>query len=41
MTTERPYRHAMPVDVALDELHDSAGTQFDPQVVIALERVLR
>ena len=41
MTTERPYRHAMPVDVALDELNDSAGTQFDPQVVIALERVLR
>ena len=41
MTTERPYRHAMPVDVALDELHDSAGTQFDPQVVSALERVLR
>ena len=41
MTTERPYRHAMPVDVALEELHDSAGTQFDPHVVSALEHVLR
>jgi HD-GYP domain-containing protein (c-di-GMP phosphodiesterase class II) len=41
MTTDRPYRHAMPVDVALQELHDSAGTQFDPSVVSALEHVLR
>ena len=41
MTTDRPYRHAMPIDVALEELHDSEGTQFDPQVVSALERVLR
>jgi len=41
MTTERPYRNAMPIDVALDELHESAGTQFDPRVVSALEHVLR
>ena len=40
MTTDRPYRDAMPVDVALEELHDSAGTQFDPRVVSALDRVL-
>jgi HD-GYP domain-containing protein (c-di-GMP phosphodiesterase class II) len=40
MTTDRPYRGAMPVDAALEELHDSAGTQFDPKVVSALERVL-
>ena len=31
MTTDRPYRPAMPLDAALEELHDSAGTQFDPQ----------
>ena len=40
MTTDRPYRPAMPIDAALEELHDSAGTQFDPRVVRALEHVL-
>jgi HD-GYP domain-containing protein (c-di-GMP phosphodiesterase class II) len=40
MTTDRPYRAAMPIDAALEELHDGAGTQFDPQVVSALERVV-
>jgi HD-GYP domain-containing protein (c-di-GMP phosphodiesterase class II) len=41
MTTERPYSRAMPIDAALEELHESAGTQFDPRVVSALEHVLR
>jgi HD-GYP domain-containing protein (c-di-GMP phosphodiesterase class II) len=40
MTTDRPYRAAMRIDEALQELHDRAGTQFDPQVVSALERIL-
>jgi HD-GYP domain-containing protein (c-di-GMP phosphodiesterase class II) len=40
MTTDRPYRVAMPVDAALEELRGCAGTQFDPQVVQALQRVL-
>jgi len=40
MTTDRPYRTAMRVDEALEELRDCAGTQFDPQVVSALERIL-
>jgi HD-GYP domain-containing protein (c-di-GMP phosphodiesterase class II) len=40
MTTDRPYHAAMPVDDALVELRDRAGTQFDPQVVTALERIL-
>jgi len=31
----------MRVDEALGELRDSAGTQFDPQVVSALERILK
>jgi HD-GYP domain-containing protein (c-di-GMP phosphodiesterase class II) len=30
----------MPIEVALGRLHDSDGTQFDPQVVSALEHVL-
>jgi HD-GYP domain-containing protein (c-di-GMP phosphodiesterase class II) len=40
MTTDRPYRPAMPIEAALVELRERAGTQFDPQVVSALERVL-
>jgi HD-GYP domain-containing protein (c-di-GMP phosphodiesterase class II) len=40
MTTDRPYRAAMPVDEALQEMRDRAGTQFDPHIVSALERVL-
>lgn len=33
MTTNRPYRRAKPVDVAVAELRRCAGTQFDPVVV--------
>jgi HD-GYP domain-containing protein (c-di-GMP phosphodiesterase class II) len=39
MTTNRPYRPAMPVEDALAELRACAGTQFDPEVVAALEAV--
>jgi two-component system cell cycle response regulator len=39
MTTGRPYRTAMSVEGALDELHRCAGTQFDPMVVEAFARV--
>ena len=40
MTTNRSYRAAMPVEVALAELHSCAGTQFDPDVVTALAAVV-
>jgi putative nucleotidyltransferase with HDIG domain len=40
MTTDRSYRRAMSISAALTELIDCAGTQFDPQVVEALARVL-
>jgi HD-GYP domain-containing protein (c-di-GMP phosphodiesterase class II) len=40
MTTHRSYRTAMSVEVALDELRDGAGSQFDPEVVRSLLRVL-
>jgi HD-GYP domain-containing protein (c-di-GMP phosphodiesterase class II) len=33
MTTDRPYRTALPIDEALSELARHAGTQFDPRVV--------
>src|SRR4051812_39664913 len=41
MTTDRPYRGAMPVEHAMTELRACAGTQFDPAVVEAVERVAR
>jgi HD-GYP domain-containing protein (c-di-GMP phosphodiesterase class II) len=40
MTTNRVYRAGMASDEALQELRRCAGTQFDPQVVQALERVV-
>ena len=36
MTSDRPYRTALPHEVALAELRRHAGTQFDPTVVEAL-----
>jgi HD-GYP domain-containing protein (c-di-GMP phosphodiesterase class II) len=35
MTSERPYRHALPLDEAVDEIRDGAGSQFDPECVKA------
>lgn len=40
MTTDRPYRDALASDVALDELRKHAGTQFDPEVVRVLTKVV-
>ncbi len=36
MTSDRPYRAAMPRERAVDELRRNAGSQFDPAVVAAL-----
>lgn len=33
MTNDRPYRRALPVERALQELRDGAGSQFDPELV--------
>ena len=41
MTSSRVYRAALPVEVALAELEAGAGTQFDPEVVEALVRLVR
>jgi len=40
MTTDRPYRRAMTMDGALQELRENSGTQFEPRVVESLERVV-
>ena len=38
MTSDRPYRKALPHEVALIELQRGAGAQFDPAVVAAFAR---
>lgn len=35
MTSDRPYRRALPLERALEEIREGAGTQFDPAVVRA------
>jgi HD-GYP domain-containing protein (c-di-GMP phosphodiesterase class II) len=39
MTSDRPYRSALPEEVALAELRRLAGIQFDPRVVAAFEQI--
>ena len=39
MTSCRPYRKAMPVELALEELNRNAGTQFDPEVVAIFNKI--
>ncbi|MPZ99925.1 MAG: HD domain-containing protein, partial [Dehalococcoidia bacterium] len=40
MTTDRPYRRALPFEEAVAEIHRHSGTQFDPRVVEAFDRVV-
>ncbi|MDF2708087.1 MAG: hypothetical protein K0R62_3739 [Nonomuraea muscovyensis] len=40
MTSDRSYRGARPVEVAVRELHKGAGTQFDPVMVTAFVKAL-
>jgi putative nucleotidyltransferase with HDIG domain len=40
MRTDRVYRRALPLEVALDELTSGAGTQFDPRLVGALLKII-
>jgi HD-GYP domain-containing protein (c-di-GMP phosphodiesterase class II) len=39
MTSTRPYRAAMPIEAALDQIRRNAGTQFDPVVTDAFKRI--
>ena len=41
MTTDRPYRAALPAAAALAEIKRGAGTQFDPLIAAAFGRALR
>ncbi|MBB4918814.1 HD-GYP domain-containing protein (c-di-GMP phosphodiesterase class II) [Streptosporangium saharense] len=40
MTSDRSYRGARPVEVAMAELRKGAGTQFDPEMVVAFTRAV-
>ncbi len=38
MTSDRPYRKSLPLEVAFEEIAKNKGTQFDPEVVRAFEK---
>ena len=40
MTSDRPYRKALPLDVVIKEMHKFSGTQFDPVVVEAFLKLI-
>ena len=40
MNTDRPYRNAVPVEQALDEIINHSGTQFDPVCAALLVDVI-
>mgnify|MGYP005842406723 CR=1 FL=1 len=40
MTSDRPYRKALSIEIVVDELRKYSGTQFDPVVVDAFLRLL-
>lgn len=41
MTTDRPYRKGLPLEYALDQLQEGAGTQFDPNLAAVFIRLIR
>jgi HD-GYP domain-containing protein (c-di-GMP phosphodiesterase class II) len=40
MTHDRPYRQALSLDVAMDEIRSGAGRQFDPAFASAFLDIL-
>ena len=41
MTSNRPYRKALPIDKAVEELYNGAGKQFDPKIVDTFIEILK
>jgi HD-GYP domain-containing protein (c-di-GMP phosphodiesterase class II) len=40
MTSDRPYRKALSLDVAIIELHENAGAQFDPAIIEVFSQLI-
>ena len=40
MTSDRPYRKALSLDIAIEELHGNAGRQFDPEIVAVFSQAI-
>ncbi|NOY86606.1 MAG: HD domain-containing protein [Deltaproteobacteria bacterium] len=40
MTTKRPYRDPLSLDAAMKEMENCVGTQFDPEVVAVLRKIV-
>jgi HD-GYP domain-containing protein (c-di-GMP phosphodiesterase class II) len=40
MTSDRPYRKAMPVDIALSEIKRGSGLQFDPELCLLFAEMI-
>lgn len=40
MTSDRPYRKGLDIDVALEEIRNAAGTQFDPRIAAAFVKMM-
>ncbi len=41
MASHRPYRAALGIDAALEEIRNGSGTLYEPNVVDACERIFR
>ena len=39
MTSDRPYRRALPFERACQEIADGAGSEFDPAVVATFQAI--
>lgn len=41
MSSNRPYRQALPIDICLQEIINCSGTQFDPEIAVIAHNALK